>query len=110
MEKYGVKNGGASAQAQEKIKKTLIERYGVDSTWKSPILQERSRQTMLKKYGAYNNMQSEKGLAEYQAAIEKKYGKGIKTNMQLESFKEKSCKTRLERYGDPYYIDREKAK
>ena len=55
-------------------------------------------------------MKSEEGLKEYQDAMEKKYGKGIITNFQLESFKEKSKQTKLEKYGDENFSNPEKCK
>ena len=53
---------------------------------------------------------NEKGYCDYFIINGQKYGKGIITNFQLESFKEKSKQTKLEKYGDENFSNPEKCK
>ena len=69
----------------------------------------KSKQSFIEHYGVDNNMKSEEGRKVHGDAIEKKYGKGIRNVFQAESIKRKSEQTRLEKYGDPYWSNHEKA-
>lgn len=51
MNKYGVRNGGGSKEALEKIRRTSIEHYGVDNPYKAKEVKEKIRNTCISKYG-----------------------------------------------------------
>ena len=81
------KNNGKyfSDESIQKAKKTFIEHYGVD-----------------------NNMKSDKGKKEHAAAIEKKYGKGVKNAFQADEVKSKSKMAKLKKYGDANWNNQSK--
>jgi len=51
LKKYGIRNGGGSKQALEKIKQTCLEKYGETAAFKVPQFKEKMKQTCLEKYG-----------------------------------------------------------
>ena len=70
---------------------------------------EKAHQSFISHYGVDNNMKCEKGKKEYRDAIEKKYGKGIVNVYQVSEKKAKIKKTKLDRYGDENWNNRDKA-
>ena len=58
LKKYGVTNGGASKQAQDKIKKHMLEKYGVINPGQIPEVKKKIRET-LKKHNSFNTSKPE---------------------------------------------------
>nr|DAF36041.1 MAG TPA: endonuclease-like protein [Caudoviricetes sp.] len=106
LNRYGIKNGGASKQAQENIAKTNLERRGVKSNFQDKKNIEQSKKTKLERYGTLA-VNQEKATKTKIAHYGKDFGKiiaqkGIETkkkNGQPIGFGLTYKKTMLERYG-----------
>ena len=97
-EKYGDEN----YNNREKCKQTCLDKYGVDNVQKDKDIKQKAVDTIKNSYG-YNvilDKVREKNL--------EKYGK--KHALQLKENVEKANNTRLERYGDINFNNREKCK
>ena len=75
----------------EKSRQTRAKRH--NGKWEDDITKKKRKATFTEHYGVDNNMKCEKGLKEYEDAIEKKYGKGIRNISQAENVKQKKIKT-----------------
>lgn len=125
MQKYGVKNGGGSQQAIEKIKTaywikdvtekesiknkrkaTNLEKYGYESPGQVPEFKKQIEQTCINKYGTTNGGASKEAQEKIKATNLKKYG--VKSSFQVEEIKEKIKQTNLKKYGVPSYTQTEK--
>lgn len=82
-----------SAKAIEKDKQTRLKRYG-NENYRN---REKAKQTYIEHYGVDHNMKSAKGKAEYNAAIQEKYGANWMT--QTKHFQDKAKETWTEKYG-----------
>jgi selenocysteine-specific translation elongation factor len=95
MKKYGTTNGGASEQAKQKQKETMIKNYGsVKDGYKHH--QEKREQTLLNQYGVKNNAQRESAKESTRKTLVSRYG-SVK-----EAYKERTeviQKVMMEKYG-----------
>ena len=80
-----------------KAKQTRLTKN--NGQFESEETKAKRRATFAKNYGADHNMKSEKGLKEYEDAIEKKYGKGIRNISQAEPIKQKKIDTCRKNFG-----------
>lgn len=71
---------------------------------------EKARQAFIQHYGVDNNMKSKEGIREYQDALERKYGVGIRNQWQRSEIIFKAKQTRLDRYGSETWNNPEKTK
>ena len=99
LEKYNDRNFNNNA----KSKRTKKERYGNENYNN----REKAKKTCLEKYGTENPMQSI-GKQSVKKTNLKRYG--VQSQFQLDSIREKSKQTKLSRYGDVNYNNRDKAK
>lgn len=106
LQRYGVKNPGASDKAknsqkqtmiknygsvenaykcfQEKRANTLLDKYGVDNNAKRPEVKEKTKQTLIKKYGSIKEAYR-KRKESIQSAMMEHYG--VTTNLVFVKFK-----------------------
>lgn len=87
----------------KKSKRTKKERYG-DENYNN---RDKAKTTCLTKYGTENPMQSIGKQSVKQTNLERY---GVQSQFQLESTREKSKQTKLSKYGDVNYNNRDKAK
>ena len=127
----GIKNPFQAEEAKSKSKETCIERYGVESYRQTEEYQIKTKATKLERYGDenYNNQEKSKQtnierhgvecalLVRDEDGVEKRaktwkmmYGNDIINPFQVESVKNKSKKTKNEKYGDENYRNYEQAK
>ncbi len=114
--KHGVRNVFQLESTKQASKKTKLLRHGDENylnvgkakqtrltknngQFESEETKAKRRATFTKNYGAEHNMKSEKGLKEYEDAIEKKYGKGIRNISQVEPIKQKKIDTCRKNFG-----------
>ena len=116
-ERYGVRNVYQLESVKRQAKQTKKERHGDENfvnvqKGKQTKLQrygdehfnnrQKAKQTFIDHYGVDNNMKSQKGLKEYQDALEKTFGKGIRNVSQIEKVKQKKVQTCRKNYGVDY--------
>lgn len=70
---------------------------------------EKRKRAFIAHYGIEHNMKSETGKEELRKGVERKYGAGLSNVFQAEAIKEKSKATKLAKYGDENYSNRDKA-
>lgn len=99
LERYNDRNFNNS----KKSRRTKKERYG-DENYNN---RDKAKTTCLEKYGTENPMQSIGKQSVKQTNL-KRYG--VQSQFQLESTREKSKQTKLSRYDDVNYNNRDKAK
>lgn len=58
MKKYGVKNGGGSKEALEKIRATCIAHFGVPWPMQAKEVQDQAKNTFLNRYGVENYLKT----------------------------------------------------
>ncbi|MCQ2210830.1 MAG: DUF559 domain-containing protein [Paludibacteraceae bacterium] len=85
----------------ENQKNTMLEKYGVEHNWSNGELREKCYDTCEKEYGSrtYNNPEGMK-----KSRIENN------GSFMTKEMVEKSRNTKLEKYGDPFYLNTEKSK
>ena len=84
-----------------RCKELGIKTQTIKEAMNNPITKRQREETNLKKYGYKNNFQS----PTTQKTLAKKYGKDITNVFQLESVKQKSKQTLIEKYGVENPVD-----
>lgn len=97
LQRYGVKNGGASKQAQEKIRKTMYEHYGVEHAFQSEEVKNKIIESHKRNLGVNWPMQSKEVQEKSKQTCLKKYG--CEYTGQAEIKKQHSKETFLRHYG-----------
>lgn len=123
LERYGVEFGIAAEQTKKKIRQTYLERYGVDNPTKNRTIYQKSRQTCLMHNGSEvpskSNLIKEKivattkqrhgGMGAASVKIKEKMQQtcleryGVMNPGGLPETIEKSRKTKMQKYGSPYF-------
>lgn len=97
IDRYGVKNAGATKESRSKAQKTMIDKYGVKNALESDIFLNKSKETLKSNYGVSHPMQSEALKSKMLKSVMDKYG--TKNVMQNEEVKAKLVKTNMSKYG-----------
>lgn len=93
LNKYGVRNGGSSSQARQKIKETCLKKYGVDHPWKSSSIHSKCLDTIKLKY----NVNSTFMLDGSKETIKEKFR--VDNVMKLQEIKDHIKETCIDKYG-----------
>ena len=104
LKRYGVKNVMDSESFRQKIKDTKFEKYG-DSNFNNRL---QAKETCLKKYGVENQNQSDFIKEAKKQTFISKYG--VDNAVKISGVLEKIANTKLEKYGDSKYNNRDLAK
>lgn len=123
LEKYGVDNPLKSEQVKEKIKQTMIKRYGVENSMYSKELKQKQLQSSINHFGKDNINNRKKAIETYKNHTEEQtkdiQQRTIATNIerygvanptQLKEIYEKIENTKLQKYGNKNFNNRDKAK
>lgn len=130
LEHYGVENPSMSKDIVQKKRDTMMDRYGVTNTSKLQRNREQTKQTVLSRYGVENAMLCDEVKNKIIQHNREKYGVDwplsldeIKKKADVtykvryggrgnasQILKERAALTKLERYGDKDYSNREQAK
>ena len=94
--------------ARAKGKATRYEKNG--GKYFSEESNEQRRQSFIDHYGVDNNMKSPEGLKEYQDALERRYGKGIRNQWQRPEVIAGARQYRLEKHGSETWNNPKAAK
>ena len=108
MQKYGVRNGGWSAGAQEKIRATNMARRGVAFPMQSKEVVNKSKATCMARYNSSTFIHSNEGSALYQEVSKERFG--ASNFFGSEQGKMAAKKGMMEKYGVDNYskLDAEK--
>ena len=74
MARYGVKNGGGSAQALQKSKETNLAKRGVEYAMQDPAVKQKTAETFMDRYDATTYLHSTEGEAAVKATCAEKFG------------------------------------
>jgi hypothetical protein len=100
LARYGVVNGGASKEAQQKIKETTRAHYGVDCYFQTKQFIEYNRQHQIDTYGGVGFASDELTEKQKQTMLEKYC---VESPMHSTELKERLDKHMLEKYGVKRY-------
>lgn len=112
LEKYGHEQNFKSSEFREMVSKKCLTEHGVTSYAKVPEVREKTKQTNLERFGVECVLQAPEIKKKALNTIKQKYHKQenekIVNIFQIEEIKEKSKKTKLEKYGVDHQSKREK--